>query len=56
MGENKPIITGTKIQTAISNYAFINREDITDIVIPNGIKSIGERAFEDCRNLTSIEI
>lgn len=27
-----------------------------DVTIPNGITSIGERAFEHCRNLTSIII
>ena len=27
-----------------------------DVTIPNGITSIGERAFEHCRNLTSINI
>lgn len=27
-----------------------------DVTIPNGITSIGERAFEHCRNLTSITI
>ena len=56
MGENKPIIPNAKIQTAISNYAFINRDDITDIVIPNGIKSIGERAFAKCKNLKRITL
>ncbi|MDE6472272.1 MAG: leucine-rich repeat domain-containing protein [Clostridia bacterium] len=28
----------------------------TDIVIPNGIKEIDKRAFEDCRSLTSVVI
>ena len=28
-----------------------NSEDLTDIVLPESIKSIGERAFAKCKNL-----
>ena len=41
---NKPTILRTKIKTAISNYAYINREDLTDIILPDGIKSISMQA------------
>ena len=54
MKKNKSIIHSTKIKNSISNYAFINREDLTNIVLQDGIKSIGERAFSKCKNLRSI--
>ena len=44
MEKNKLINNSTIIKTAISNYAFINREDLTDFILPDNIKSIEERA------------
>ena len=41
--------------TVIGDYAFWFSE-ITNIVIPNSIKEIGEGAFGHCNSLTSIEI
>ncbi len=35
---------------------YLNGELITDLVIPDGVTSIGERAFEDCSSLTSVTI
>lgn len=56
MGDTKPIIPSMKIETSIPNYAYINREDLTDIVLPESIKSIGERAFAKCKNLKRITL
>ena len=41
------------------NYAhhlFVNGEEITDLVIPDGVTSIGNFAFEFCSGLTSVTI
>ena len=41
------------------NYAhhlFLNGEEVKDLVIPNGVKSIGEYAFYSCFGLTSVTI
>ncbi|MBR1520755.1 MAG: leucine-rich repeat domain-containing protein [Bacteroidaceae bacterium] len=35
---------------------FLNGEEVTDLVIPNGVTSIGGRAFRNCRGLTSVTI
>ena len=35
---------------------YLNGELVTDLVIPNSVKSIGSRAFEDCTGLTSVTI
>lgn len=56
MRETKPIIPSMKIETSIPNYAYINREDLTDVVLPESIKSIGERAFANCKNLKRITL
>ncbi len=34
----------------------VKNKDVTSIVIPEGVTSIGERAFEECYFLTSIDI
>lgn len=39
----------------ISDYAF-QHDNITSIVLPEGLKSIGDYAFNLCKNLTSIEL
>lgn len=56
MGETKPIIPSIKIENSIPNYAYIEREDLTDIVLPESIKSIGERAFAKCKKLKRITL
>ncbi len=35
---------------------YLNNQLVTDLVIPNGVTSIGNYAFRVCRNLTSITI
>ncbi len=56
MGENKQFINNTEIKTIIGNCAFMNREDLTYVVLPDGIKSIGDEAFAKCKNLKSITL
>ena len=40
----------------IENYAFIDCPDITSVVIPNTVTTIGEAAFSHCTKLTQITI
>lgn len=40
----------------ICDEAFDNCCSLTDIVLPEGVNSIGERAFHNCSSLTSIVI
>ena len=40
----------------IDDYAFGSNDDITKVSIPSGIKQIGERAFNYCTNLQSVEL
>lgn len=47
------IITGG---SSIANYAFTYCAGLTNITIPNSVKSIGDYAFGGCMGLTSIEI
>ena len=52
-------VYGTKIPQGvdyIDSYAFYGNEKVTEIVVPNGVKSISEMAFGRCPNLTSITL
>ena len=40
----------------IGDYAFGSNDDITKVSIPSGITEIGERAFNYCTNLQSVEL
>ena len=42
--------------TSIEPYAFWECSNITNIVLPEGVVSIGEGAFESCTKLTSVSI
>ncbi|MBO7736361.1 MAG: leucine-rich repeat domain-containing protein, partial [Clostridia bacterium] len=42
--------------TSIRNGAFVYRQNLTSVVIPDSITSIGDEAFYFCKNLTSIVI
>lgn len=42
--------------TAIEHHAFIDCEDLTGIVIPASVESIGELAFNGCGNLEKIYV
>jgi hypothetical protein len=41
--------------TAIREFAFAGSA-LTAVTIPNSVTSIGDRAFSECRGLTSITI
>lgn len=40
--------------TAIGKQAFYQRDDITAVVIPDGVETIGDEAFMWCRNLQKV--
>ena len=40
----------------IYNSAFANNDNITTVIIPDGVESIGSYAFYDCSSLTSVVI
>ncbi len=42
--------------TSIGEDAFLNREDVTSVTIPNSVTSIGKQAFSSCDGLTSVTI
>ena len=51
-----PSIHEGKPVTAIENEAFVNNADLTRIVIPESIASIGTAAFAGCTKLTEITV
>ena len=42
--------------TEIADYAFENRDDLTEFVVPSTVTRIGDYAFTNCDNLTSIVV
>ena len=42
--------------TSIGEDAFLNREYVTSVTIPNSVTSIGKQAFSSCDGLTSVTI
>ena len=54
MGETNPIIPSTKIETSLPNYAYINREDLTDIVLPESLEKIDKHLFLNCKRLKKV--
>ena len=41
---------------AIAADAFKGRKDLVSVVVPAGVKTIGDNAFADCENLTSLTL
>ena len=39
-----------------AHHLYLNGEEIKDLVVPNSVSSIGDRAFRDCSGLTSVTI
>ncbi len=39
-----------------AHHLYLNGEEVKDLVIPNSVTSIGDRAFCDCSGLTSVTI
>ena len=55
----KPDISSFNINNKtkfIYSYAFSNQYNLSNIIIPDGVISIGDYAFENCYSLTSITI
>ena len=48
-------IEGKKV-TGIDDFAFSNGDMLKSVVIPDSVTSIGDKAFEDCGSLTSIQV
>ena len=56
---NSDTISVAQINTncrLIANYAFAHCDQLTEIVIPDSVISIGAKAIYDCRNLQSITL
>ncbi len=45
-----------KNATSVAPYAFMGCDNISGIVLPEGVTSIGDGAFKDCKKLTSVSI
>ena len=39
-----------------AHHLYLNGQEISDLIIPNGVKSIGNDAFSECTGLTSVTI
>lgn len=39
-----------------ANHLYLNGEEVTDLVIPEGVTSIGDYAFDKCTTLTSVTL
>ena len=39
-----------------AHHLYLNGEEVKDLVIPNGVKNIGDRVFYNCTGLTSVKI
>lgn len=54
MKENYSLINRKIVSEKIEDYAFIHNESLTELMIPEGIKYIGKRAFFGCKNLKKV--
>ena len=50
------IVTGNASSNGIADYAFRDCSNIENIILKEGIKTIGSRSFENCTGLTSFVI
>ena len=53
--DNRKVVIPDTV-TEISNYAFYNNSEITELEIPGSVKRIGSYAFANCVNLRSVKI
>lgn len=51
-----PSSVGSETVTAIGTGAFAGNTDIRSVHIPSGVTRIGQEAFVDCSNLTSVSL
>lgn len=49
-----PAVIGQKNVTTIEDEAFRGNKDLTKVIIPDGIRSIGNSSFYNCINLTEV--
>lgn len=54
MGENYTFTNNKPISKKINDYAYLDNEDLVELIIPEGVTHIGERAFSKCKNLKKI--
>ena len=50
------VIVFDRAVSSVGDYAFYNRDNLTNIVLPDGVTSIGLKAFDYCSSLTTITI
>jgi len=55
-GRTEKIYTVPDTVIKIHDWAFYENTHITNIIIPNGIKTIGMETFDGCKSLISVEI
>lgn len=56
VGTNQSVIPADGSVTEISDYAFINRHELSAIVIPDSVIMVGSSAFYGCTSLQSVSI
>lgn len=49
-------LTGTRGLTALPNYSFIDCENLAEIKLPDGLKTIGYEAFFNCDSLKEVQL
>ena len=51
-----PSVLGGKPVTSIGDYALVDCDELTSVMIPNSVKSIGAGAFAFCEEMESVSI
>ena len=54
MGENYTLTNSKLISKEINDYTYMDNEDLVEMIIPEGVTHIGERAFSKCKNLKKL--